>query len=333
MENGRASVERYNDNKMLCSTIIPTINRPTLERSVRSALEQDLDPELHEILVFNNSDGHLPKTDWLSSSQVKIINSHSELVSASNEGARMASGKYINFLHDDDYLLPGALKALVNAAEVSQSSWVCGAYNLLDDGGNFMSTVRPQIAGNIFALLVGGECLPFAASVINRDAFFQAGGFDPQIRIIDIDLECQIALFGNFETIDQLVAEVRVSGGQGTSHDWVNRGKQDFRRLREKALDAPAAFDRMQDSVQGDVILRGRACRSYLFSAVLNLLDGHYVVASRRLVSLLRLTSFHIILPKFWRGLFVRDHWHNVQKSQQEQYFKTHFPFEEVEDE
>lgn len=39
---------------MLCSTIIPTVNRSTLERSVRSALDQDLGPVLDEIFVFNN---------------------------------------------------------------------------------------------------------------------------------------------------------------------------------------------------------------------------------------------------------------------------------------
>lgn len=309
---------------MLCSTIIPTINRPTLELAVKSALAQDLAPGSHEILIFNNSDRPLPKTDWLSSLQITIIDSHSELISVSNQGAEMASGKYINFLHDDDYLLPGALKALVNAAESSKCYWVCGAYNLVDDEGNFMSVVRPQIRGNIFALLAAGECLPFAASLIKRDAFIQAGGFDPQVRIIDIDLESQIALLGNFETISQLVAAVRLAGGKGTSHNWVSRAKQDYRTSREKALNAPAALERMQDSVKGDVFLRGRACRVYLFSAALNLLNRHFIVASRRLISLFRLAAYYFVLPKFWRGLAFRGHWHNIQKKEQEEYFRAH---------
>jgi glycosyltransferase involved in cell wall biosynthesis len=292
---------------MLCSTIIPTVNRHTLERSVKSALAQDLKPELHEILVFNNSNGPLPETDWLCSPQVRIIDSHSDLIDASNRGARMASGKYINFLHDDDYLLPGALQALINAAEASGSYWVCGAYNLVDDDDNFLSVLRPQIRGNIFALLVAGECLPFAASVMSRDAFLQAGGFDPQIRICDIDLECQIALLGNFETIDQLVAGVRLSGGQGTSHNWMSRSKQDYRRLREKALNGRGALKRMQNSVQqGNVFLRGRACRAYLISAALNVLGGHFIVAGRRLVSFFRLAGFYFVQLEFWQGLFFR---------------------------
>ena len=61
----------------VCSTIIPTINRPTLGRSVQSALEQDLEPGSHEILVFNNSDKPLTGMDWLSSPLVKVIDTHS----------------------------------------------------------------------------------------------------------------------------------------------------------------------------------------------------------------------------------------------------------------
>jgi glycosyltransferase involved in cell wall biosynthesis len=317
---------------MLCSTIIPTVNRPSLERSVKSALQQDLRPELHEILVFNNSDKPLPETDWLSSPRITVIDSHSELIGASNMGAKMASGKYINFLHDDDYLLPGALKALVNAGEISGSYWICGAYNLVDDKDNFISTVPQQVKGNIFALLVGGECLHLVASVINREAFLQIGGFDPQIPgRTDLDLECQLALSSDFQSIDQVVATVRLSGGKGASHDWMRDIKQDHRAMREKALNSNGALARMRDSVRCDVKLRGRACRSYLFSAALNFLDSHFVVASQRLVSLLRLTSFYFVLPKFWRGLLFRDHWHNVQKSQQEWHFKTHFTSEGAE--
>lgn len=52
---------------MLYSTIIPTVDRHTLERSVKSALKQKLGPELHEILVLNNSKGQLMETDWMTS--------------------------------------------------------------------------------------------------------------------------------------------------------------------------------------------------------------------------------------------------------------------------
>jgi glycosyltransferase involved in cell wall biosynthesis len=290
-----------------------------------SALEQDLDPESHEILVFNNSNGPLPETDWLSSPRIKIIDSHSNLIHASNLGARMAAGKFINFLHDDDYLLPGALKALVEAGEISGNYWICGAYNLIDDEGNFVSLIEPQIKGNILALLVGGECLHLAASVINRASFLRVGGFDVRISgPSDLDLECQLALLSDFKSIDQVVAAVRLSGGRGSSYNWTDHTKNDFRSIREKVLNSNNAFSRMRNSVKDDVLLRGRASRAYLFSAVLNLLGGHFVVTGRRLFSLFSLIGYFFILPKFWQGLFFRSHWHNIQKMEQEEYFRLH---------
>lgn len=316
---------------IVCTTVIPTINRATLERSVKSALAQELGADAHEILVFNNSKAPLPETDWLSSPQVKIINTHSNVNDASNKGAEMAAGKYINFLHDDDYLLPGALRALMDAAEASGDVWVCGAYNLIDDDGRFMSTVRPVFRKNFFAKLVAGECLHLAASIVNRAAILQAGSFDLAIPgQSDIDLETQMALRGDFGYIDQIVATVRVAGGKGKTHDWTSHTKQDFRNMREKALNSPGARRRIVDSVRGDVFSRGRACRSYLFSAVLNARMGKLGVAGRRVLAFLSLAGLHCVRPRFWRGLLFRSHWHNVQKREQEEYFQANYPTEEV---
>jgi hypothetical protein len=237
----------------------------------------------------------------------------------------MATGKYINFLHDDDYLLPGALPALLKAAEASGNFWICGAYHLADDEGNRISSVQPKVNGNMLALLVGGEVLALGASLVHREAFLSVGGFDPQIPgPSDIDVECQLALLSDFLCIDPFVATIRLSGGKGASHNWMDRTKQDHRRMREKALNANGALARMKDSVEGDVLLRGRACRAYLFSAGLNLLDGRFVVASHRLISLPSLAGLYFVLPDFWRGMFFHSHWHNVQKRQQEDYFRTH---------
>jgi hypothetical protein len=133
-------------------------------------------------------------------------------------------------------------------------------------------------------------------------------------------LECKVALLSDFDGISQIVATVRLSGGPGSTFDYSGM-TQDFRRIRDKVLNSHGALSRMQDSVQGNVFLRGRACRAYLFSAVLNLLGGHFVVASGRVVSLLRLAGFYPVIPDFWRGLFFRGHWHAVEKSKQEEYF------------
>jgi len=56
---------------MLCSTVIPTINRPSLERAVKSALNQGLGPEQHEVIVVNDSGAPLPDYEWLCSPLIK----------------------------------------------------------------------------------------------------------------------------------------------------------------------------------------------------------------------------------------------------------------------
>ncbi|MFN8006975.1 MAG: hypothetical protein U0V70_08135 [Terriglobia bacterium] len=60
-------------------------------------------------------------------------------------GSAGASGKYLKILHDDDYLLPGALQTLVNLAEKSKVSWVYGAVNRVDNDGGLISTDRHKL--------------------------------------------------------------------------------------------------------------------------------------------------------------------------------------------
>src|SRR5690242_6377540 len=119
---------------ILCSTIIPTINRPTLTRAVESALEQNIAPGRHELIVVNNSGDLLPQEHWQTSPNVTIVNTNRTKISFThNVGAAVAKGKFLHFLHDDDYLLPGGLKALLDAAQTSDSLWIYGALNRIDD--------------------------------------------------------------------------------------------------------------------------------------------------------------------------------------------------------
>lgn len=288
---------------ILCSTIIPTVRRPTLPRSVESALEQDMGPELHEIIVVNDSGSPLEEADWLKSPQVSVVNTNRcERSVARNVGAAVASGKYLHFLDDDDYLLPGGLKALLEVAESSDSAWIYGAQRCVCHDGSFIRDNRPEVKGNLFALLVAGEALSLIPSLINREAFFRVGGFDPALAVLeDRDLACRLALTSGFDRTDQLIASVRV-GPDGTTTKWA-KAVWANRIIREKALNAPGALARMLDSVRGNVSLRGRACRAYLLSAGLNVLAGRLFVGASRLSSCLCLAAFYPFWPDFWRGM------------------------------
>jgi glycosyltransferase involved in cell wall biosynthesis len=97
---------------MFCSTIIPTINRPTLTRAVMSVLNQDFYAEEFEVIVVNDSGKPLPGMEWMNSDRVRLINTNCrERSIARNTGAAIAKGRYFHFLDDDDMFLPGALRA------------------------------------------------------------------------------------------------------------------------------------------------------------------------------------------------------------------------------
>jgi glycosyltransferase involved in cell wall biosynthesis len=287
----------------LCSTIIPTVNRSTLKRAVSSALEQSIPPDLHEIIVVNDSGGPLPKTEWLSSPQVKVIDTNRcERSVARNVGAAVARGKYLQFLDDDDYLLPRALEALVQVAEASSCAWVYGALRRIAEDGTFISVNRPEVRGNLFALLVIGETLSLAPSLILREAFWRVAGFDPQLTIAeDRDLACRQALNYEFDRADTEVVCARVGPARSTT-DWT-RMTYASRLVREKALDLQGGVARLQRSIGNNAHLRGRVCQAITISALLNAKAGHACTASSRLSQCFRIAVPSVIMPKFWSGL------------------------------
>jgi glycosyltransferase involved in cell wall biosynthesis len=311
---------------MLCSTVVPTINRPSLERAVKSVLSQDFNPHQHEVIVVNDSGRPLPETDWLMSSQVILVNTNRcERSVACNVGAAVARGVYLKILHDDDYLLPGALNALIEVAQTSGCHLVYGAHNRVDNEDRFVSVNRPQIRGNILSTLIGGDTLHLSQSLFKRETFFHAGGFDPLLKVReDYDLMCRMALLSDVAQTDQIVAGVRI-GTQGSTTPSTETGyigmREEHRIVREKILNTPGVLTRLFDSSGDNAFLRGRCSRAYLFSAVLNLKLGHFFTACSRLIASIRFASIHLFLPNFWRGVLFTTHWQTVEKYQDDEYF------------
>jgi len=219
---------------------------------------------------------------------------------------------------------------LIDVAESSGCAWVYGASNRVDDDDVFMSINRPEVEGNLFAHSMVGDCFHLSVSLIRRDTFFQVGCFDPLINTSeDVDLQWRIALISDIGRTGQLVAGIRVGVWGNTTTNWSKK-QQDSRKVRERALEAPGALGRVLNSVKGDVNLRGRCCRAYLISAILNLQAGHLVKAAGRLFPLAPLASFYVFQPKFWQGLTSRSHWHKVEKQREEEHYKTHYPEKEI---
>ena len=300
---------------MLCSTIIPTIGRDTLSRAVESALSQDLDPTEHEIIVVNDSGAPLAASAWMNSTQIRVMDTNrSRVCFASNAGAAAARGKYLKFLHDDDYLLDGALRSLISEAESSGSCWIVGAMRVVDSQGKLLHVETSQDEGNLAALFVVGEIFHVSRSLIRRQDFLKVGGFDASVGMFeDRELEWRMAMVGEFGSTETMVACARVSCTQDSAYDAQKDGTRiqmirDSRRIRERILNAEGANRRIRDSLHGKHHLRGRVCRAYMLSAALRCCDAAVLVALSRVVAALRLAAPGLVHRAFWAGLFGRRH-------------------------
>jgi len=150
---------------MFVSTVIPTIGRTALDRAVESVLQQQVSGEF-EVIVVNDSGCPLPSGDWQGSPRVRIVStSRRERSVARNTGAALARGQYLHFLDDDDWLLPGAFRALKGLAENSEARWLYGGSQLVDRRGNKVIELHHSMAGNIALQVMAGEWIPLHAGV------------------------------------------------------------------------------------------------------------------------------------------------------------------------
>ncbi len=304
------------------STIIPTINRPTLTRAVESVLEQDFFFDDFEVIVVNDTGLPLPRMEWMASERVRVVDTNRhERSTARNTGAAIAKGRYLHFLDDDDALLPGALHAFWELDQArGDAIWLSGSYQAVDVSGNLLEEIHPQHKGNNFALLVSGEGIPFGASLLDSHYFFKVGCFDPKMNVIeDRDLAKRIAMVGTICHTNELIAQFRV-GLVGSTTDWSALAEGD-RVSRENALNLKGSFSRLWDSAKtcvwhGQVrrsYWHGRVCRAYFASIVWNLKHGNFLISLSRLISALTFMNWHIFSPDFYSGMRQIDPFTKLQ--------------------
>jgi glycosyltransferase involved in cell wall biosynthesis len=291
---------------MFCSTIIPTIGRPTLGRAVRSVLEQQVDSPF-EVIVVNDSGQPLPSEPWQQQPNVRLLQTNQrERCVARNVGAAVANGRYLHFLDDDDWLLPGALQALWRLShQEPDAGWLCGTTRFQDKQGAFVGTIDLARTGNCFAQTVAGFWVPLQASLIRSDVFFSVGGFHPTMYVTqDLDLARRVALVAPFASISTVLACVLRGQNWGSSTEY-ERGADWVRWGRDRILAEDGAFRRLQDSAD-DGFWQGRIFHAYLTAALFNVRQKRYSTAfSRGLFAAAALLKAgkHLFSADYWRAL------------------------------
>ena len=303
---------------MICSTIIPTIGRASLSRAVKSVLEQDFDRDGFEVIVVNDSGKLLAHEDWMDSKQVRVLHTdrHNRSV-ARNTGAAVALGRYLHFLDDDDWVLPGSFQSLSETIIDNQVGWTHGGFQLVNNAGELLHQFQPIETGNCFIQMVASEWIPLQASWIDSRAFFAVGGFASLNSLEggseDIDLSRMVARLYSFARTSETVAVIRY-GDEGSTTDYTNLVKQN-RQSREKSLDATGAFRRMRESAQASAVRtdywHGRVAYFHLASIPWNLRRRLFMKAlSRLMFSVLAfvLSAHRLFSLEFWRGIILPHH-------------------------
>ena len=306
---------------MLFSYIIPTIGRPSLNIAAQSVLTQEFSRADFEVIIVNDSGKSLPRADWHASSRVKIINTNKcERSFARNAGAAVAKGRYLAFLDDDDWILPGALESFWQLANQRPDAfWLYGGIRIVDEKNATLAELNSGLNGNCFAQIMGGAWAPIQSSLIQARAFFEIGGFSPFIcGTEDEDLCRRIAYRGEVANTSNTVACLYRGQTWSTSTNYL-RGPEDTKYSRDLILSQPGAFRRLISSAESGYWY-GRILRVYFSTIPWNLKRKRYFTGLSRVMYTLAafiMSIPHIFSAEYWQGVradHVPDSLHFVIK-------------------
>lgn len=289
------------------SYIIPTIGRSSLDIAVKSVLSQDFMHAELEVIIVNDSGIPLQTGEWSISPRVKVINTNKcERSFARNTGAAVAKGKYLAFLDDDDWILPGALENFWQLALRNPTAdWLCGGIQVVDHHGRVLKEINSSLNGNCLSKIMGGAWAPIQASMIRAEAFFKAGGYSPYIcGTEDEDLCRRIAYLGEFDNTPQAVACLFRGETWNTSTNYL-RAPEDTKYSRDLILSMPGSFQRLRSSADSSY-WHGRNLRVYLSTIPWNIKKRHGVTALSRLfysLAAFGLSINNAFAPAFWSGV------------------------------
>jgi glycosyltransferase involved in cell wall biosynthesis len=286
----------------LISCVIPTIGRAELERAVCSVLQQEC-AEPVEVIVVNDSGKPLSPASWRNDPRVTLLNTNRrERCAARNAGAATARYPYIHFLDDDDYVLPGAYAACMEAIQRTQDSsvcwWLCDWKIRRPDGSEAVLSARD--AGDWVARFMGGAGIQASVYIMRTDAFWKCGGYDPHISVMDDwDLNIRISSVGECRPVDAVMVNILVDSPATSTTRW-DRVKAAIDYVREKNL-SDIHIARILRRCP-DRRIRGTVFRAYLGSAWWNFRGGAPTFALHRLLDGLFIAGVSAFHPLFWRG-------------------------------
>ncbi|GAX36523.1 glycosyltransferase family 2 protein [Nodularia sp. NIES-3585] len=292
---------------MKFSIVITTYNRLNLlKRAIESALHQTIPCE-----VVVADDCSSDETEQYMKSLGNSVVYHRNQVNKGhaatvNAGVQQASGDWIKFLDDDDYLAPNCIAEMTRAIALCPGAVICSCVAAQVDSHETEISRTPKIGPGLafyipqadihYGMLL--ELIPFGTPVqvaCSRDAFWQTYGWDSQLdaNCDDIDSWIRIAQFGDAVFLNQCLAYRTIWTGAYNHKFSLSRRLDTNILIKEKIY---ALVDAKH--------------RSYLptLQNIKNYLKLHWILAAikqRNFHSLLLMLDKTVFCPIPWQILFT----------------------------
>ncbi|MDZ8226418.1 glycosyltransferase family 2 protein [Nostoc sp. ChiVER01] len=290
---------------MKFSVVISTYNRLNLlQRAIDSARNQTMECE---VVVADDCSSDDTQT-YIKSLGDKVVYHRNEVnqghAATVNAGVAKASGDWIKFLDDDDYLAPNCIEEMAKAIALRPDAVICSCVAAQVDGNEVELSRTPQVGpGSAFYIPQADihygmllELVPFGTPVqvaSRRDAFLQTGGWDSTLdaNCDDIDSWIRIAQFGDAIFLNQCLAYRTI---------WPGAYNQKFslsQRLATNIL--------MKEKIYALVNEQHRSKIPHL-QDIKNYLKLHWILVAlkqKNIKSFLSMIDISIISPQSWKFL------------------------------
>ena len=220
------------------SIVTPSFNQAAfLEQTIRSVLEQEY-ADVEYILIDGGSTDGSQEIIRKYAGRLAYWSSEADRgqADAINKGMARAGGEIVAWLNSDDYYLPGAIPAAVEAfAANPDAALVYGDMLAVDEAGRTINTLkyRPVSLEDLLCFQILGQPAVF----MRRTAFEQAGGLDTGFDLLlDHQLWLKLAQQGRLLHLVQLLAAARYHPEAKNRARAAGFGREAFRILEWAAL-------------------------------------------------------------------------------------------------
>jgi glycosyltransferase involved in cell wall biosynthesis len=254
------------------SITMPTRNRPGLmERALRSVVRAAAPVAEHiEVAVSDGSDdgatGDVVRrvlTGWPVRYRYVWNRPALSLVENLNRAVEISTGQWVMQLHDDDYLLPGAGAAMLDAirrAAPGESVLLFGVHIVDIDGVRLRSQtfrreryLQPREA--LRRLLRNSSFVRQPTVVVHRSAFEREGLFDPTVRGA-ADTDMWVRLFSRYgvRCLPQATCAYTIHEAAATTGMWNPGTIQDAHKIFDRAIALELVPERIIRRWQADFL-------------------------------------------------------------------------------